>query len=127
MAFEFGLMTFIENNVALVGSRVYTDTLPQGATLPAITCMLITGVPEYCLAGSSDLENSGYDVNIWASTALERANVFDQLRAVISGVRTAFGDHTGVCFIRNHFNIYEPETGYYRKLVEIRSWHKESA
>ena len=91
MAFEIGLMDYLATNVSLVNERVYTDVLPQNATLPAITCSLLVALPEYHLLGSSDLEDGGYDINILASTALERANVFAELRPFVSGISTAFG------------------------------------
>ena len=127
MAFEFGLMDYISTNVATVNERVYIDVLPQNATLPAITCSLLIGMPEYSHSGTSDLEDGGYDINIFADTALEREEVYAELRPFISGIRTAFGGMNGVSFIKNNRNFYEPETGKYRKLVEIRAWHKESA
>jgi len=127
VAFDFVLMDYMAANVALVSNRVYTDALPQDPTLPAITCRLIFGLPEYSHSGSSDLEDGGFDVNIWADTALERSQVFDQLRPEISGRRIAFGASTGVSFIRNKMNTYEPETGRYRMFIEVRTWHPESA
>jgi len=127
VAFEFGLMDYISTNVPTVSERVYIDTLPQDPTLPAITCRRIYGMPEYSMSGGSDLEDGGFDVNIWADTALEREEVYAELRPFISGVRTGFGGNPGVSFIRNQISTYEPETGRYRKIVEVRAWHRESA
>ena len=127
MAFEIGLMDYLATNVPTVNERVYIDTLPQDATLPAITCIRIYGLPEYSMSGSSDLESGGFDINIFADTALEREEVYAELRDVVSGISTAFGGMTGVSFIRNQISTYEPDTGKYRKIVEIRAWHKESA
>jgi len=127
VAFEFGLMDYIAANVSTVSERVYTDTLPQDPILPAITCRRIYGIPEYSHSGSSDLEDGDFDVNIWADTALDREEVYAELRPFISGIRTNFGGSPGVSFIRNQMATYEPETGRYRKFIEVRAWHRESA
>ena len=127
MAFEIGLMDYLSDNVPTVNERVYIDVLKQNATLPAITCSRIYGLPEYSMSGSSNLESGGFDINIFADTALEREAVYAELREAVSGRSTAFGGMTGVSFIKNQISTYEPETGTYRKIVEIRAWHKENA
>ena len=127
MGFETGMNTYLRANVPLVNNRVHPDTLPQGTSLPAITYRRLAGIPEYHHGGSSDLEDGRYEVNIWASTPLERLNVYAELRAACSGVKTSFGDKPATSFIRNHFSVYEPETGKFREIVEMRIWHKESA
>ena len=127
MGFETGLTTHLENNVPSVSNRIYPDTLPQGATLPALTYRRITGIPEYAHTGSSDLEDGRYELNIWASTPLQRLSTYSEVRVAVSGFKGSFGDKTCTCFIRNHFSLYEPDTEIYREVIELKIWHRESA
>lgn len=127
MGFETGLYTHLKNNVPLVSDRVYPDVLEQESTLPALTYKRLTGMPEYSMSGSSDLEDGRYEINVWAGTPLERMNVYAELREAVSGYGGCFGGMTGASFIKNHISVYEPETKLYREIVEVMIWHRESA
>ena len=129
MAFESGLVTYLEAQVPLVEQRIYPAPLPQGATLPALTYFRVPGEVEYSHGGSSNLVYPRYQVDVWASTPASRAAVAAEVVAVLSGVKGAFGDKTAQASFANDAgsDLYEADTQRYRRLLEFEIFHAENA
>jgi len=78
----------------LVGTRVYPDQLPQGATLPAAVYHKISGVDEADLAGIVQLQHGRLQIDAYASTRLASDALATAIRNAIcdaSGSRGTWG------------------------------------
>ena len=53
---------------AIVGTRIYPDHLPQGATLPAAVYHVVSGTDEVDLAGMSGVAHARVQIDSYATT-----------------------------------------------------------
>jgi hypothetical protein len=53
---------------AIVGTRIYPDHLPQGATMPAAVYHVVSGTDEVDLAGMSGVAHSRVQIDAYADT-----------------------------------------------------------
>jgi len=53
---------------AILGTRIYPDYLPQGATLPAAVYHVVSGSDEVDLAGMSGVAHSRVQIDAYATT-----------------------------------------------------------
>ena len=68
----------------LVAGRVFPDVAPQGATVPYITYQAVGGDPINFLTGEApDKSNTRMQVNVWAATRLEAAELGSQVEAAV--------------------------------------------
>lgn len=115
----------------LVGTRVYPDYIPQkNSTYPAIVYQIISDTPEHTLAGAALHTGTRVQLDVYAATALVRAQVVEALRNVLQGFpptsTLTFGTtDTLVSSVRyvNSFDIYEPpqdnsDTGLFRNSTD---------
>ena len=54
---------------AILGTRIYPDHLPQGATLPAAVYHVVSGTDEVDLAGMSGVAHARIQIDAYAKTA----------------------------------------------------------
>lgn len=118
-----GLRLFLLDSpgvTAEVGTRIYPDPLPQGATLPAITYMDISDVGSTSNDGPDCLSRTRYQFKHWAATREAARRVERATRAVLSGYRGSWpgGRRIGGVFRRNTWTLYEPETKLYQAITD---------
>lgn len=101
---------------ALVGSRVYPLTLPQGALLPALTYQVISGVGEADTQSGPGVQRRRVQFNCWAATYGAACQLADALTAGASAKANALGL---VSFLDNTVDQYEPETQRWRRIVDM--------
>ena len=53
---------------AILGTRIYPDHLPQGATLPAAVYFVVSGTDEVDLAGMSGVAHARVQIDAYATT-----------------------------------------------------------
>lgn len=80
---------------ALVGSRVYPGSVPQGATMPAVVVNVISGGPLYADDGEVGLDNTRVQIDCWATTYSSAKTV---ARAVRDSLSAFVGTVSGVTF-----------------------------
>ena len=80
---------------ALVGTRVYCGSRPQGATTPDIMINRISGAPVYTCDGESGLAEARLEIDCWGATYGAAKNV---ARAVIESLSAFFGTVGGTTF-----------------------------
>lgn len=73
---------------ALVGTRVYCGSRPQGQTLPDVIINRISGAPIYTDDGESGLAEARIELDCWGTTYGSAKNV---ARAVIESLSAFFG------------------------------------
>lgn len=79
---------------AQVGTRVHSDQIPQGATLPAISYRVVDTVPQEHLTGVADIFNARIEIDCQAQTRgtantlanLVRAELQQAIRGTFSSV-----------------------------------------
>lgn len=103
---------------ALLGERMYPVTLPQGATLPAVTYSLISGTTEGDSQDGPGVSRRRYQFDCWAETYSAATVVATALATAVSGT-SRIGQAS---FIDNEVDSYEPETQRWRRIVDVMVW-----
>jgi hypothetical protein len=111
--------------VALIVTRIYPQTLPQGALLPAATYNVVDDREEYALDGGVSLHNCLADVVVWANdpitardVAKEVGKAFSNYRGVVGGVEIQS------CTIAIGSGLFEPASAKYQRPVEVSIGYK---
>ena len=79
---------------ALISRRFFYEELPQGATLPAVTCNKISDIKDHTLTGQSELERPTYQFIAWASTKAGARAVAEQIKSILSDYQGTMGGIT---------------------------------
>lgn len=115
---------------ALVGSRIYPLTMPQDATLPCVTYQRVSGIRHSAMGQDTGLATVRLSFSCWAATYASAKAVAKQLRLALQRCASTIGSGantaTGVAsFIETDIDDYEPDTGYYRVILDFRISHDE--
>lgn len=103
---------------ALVGERMYPQTLPQGATLPAVTYSLISGTTEGDSQDGPGVSRRRYQFDCWGATYSDATAVATALTTAVSGTRR-IGQAS---FVDNEVDGFEAETQRWRRIVDVMVW-----
>lgn len=105
---------------AAVGSAgVYTETLPQGAALPAITYQRISMPLEQPMNGHSIAARwSRIQFDCWAATGAAARTLRESLITALLGLTGLFG-----VSLENAFDTYEPDTQRHRASIDAIFGH----
>jgi hypothetical protein len=79
--------------IALVGTRVFPGSVPQGEALPAIVFNKISGAPIYADEGEVGLDEARIQIDCWAETYSAAKGLSRAVRASLSAF---FGTSEGV-------------------------------
>lgn len=102
----------------LVDGRVYPDVAPQGAAVPYVTYQAVGGDPINFLTGEAPAKaNTRIQVNVWAATRLESAELGAQIEAavraavqlqpeVLTGRVATYDEVTGYRGTMQDFNLF---------------------
>lgn len=105
---------------ALVGERVYPIRLPQKATLPAIAYSRVSSPPTRTHSGRGTLEHPRYQLDCWAATYLEAEALAAAVIQALDGQRWG-----NVSLAENEIDDADPETGLFRRIVDVTIWHQK--
>lgn len=105
----------------LVGTRISPMHTIQPAERPCITFMRVSGGYSYTHDGPDELQESLWQFDIWAASMATARAVHAQLLAALSGDSPANGYYS---FLDNVAHDYEPDTGTYRIITQLRVWHR---
>jgi hypothetical protein len=103
---------------ALVGERVYPVTLPQGATLPAMTYQVISGAGDGDAHTGPGLSRRRYQFDCWAATYGTAAALGLALVQAVHA-RRVLGQ---AALMDNEVDQYEAETQRWRRIVDVMVW-----
>jgi len=107
-------------------SRIYSQTLPEEVTLPAIGYTRVSTPRTRSLSGFSKLANPRFQYICWAASTNEAKTLADEVFTAIDGYQaTASGVEIQSAFIDNEISVYDPESKRYGVLVEILVAHTE--
>jgi hypothetical protein len=110
--------------VAVIGTRIFPETIPQKGAIPAITYRIISGQLSNSLDGfTSGLVNYHVQVDCWART-FETARRLALLVRNRANTRHAnFGSWITEYPGEDEF---EDDTKRYRRMVNLSCWHHEN-
>ena len=103
---------------ALIGERLYPVTLPQGATLPAMTYQVISGATEGDSQSGAGIPRRRYQFDCWGATYSDAVAVALALLTAVNGT-SRIGQAS---FLDNEVDSYEPETQRWRRIVDVMVW-----
>jgi len=127
MAFESGLVTYLETVTALtniVSTRIYPLIAPQGSIYPYLIYLKASGSTEHHMTSASDLRLDTYQFDCYG-TYTQVKSVEDALRGALDGYRGAAGTETiRVCHLQSVRDSHEPDrigsaTGNFRVSLDF--------
>jgi len=121
MSFNNDMVAYLDARLTTVASRIYPMVLPQEPEFPSLTYQHISAPREYSHDGAG-LVNPRYQFDCWSDDHDEALAVAAELVAISKLAGPFFAQ---AAFIENESGHYEPETGYYRIIVEALLWHGE--
>lgn len=86
--FKAGLVDYIKNAaliIAISGTKLFPQKLPQGTVLPAIVYDIVTGDPKHSFDGPIGFRRTSVDLTCWADTDLEAGQLADAVRLSLDG------------------------------------------
>lgn len=120
------LFTFLSDQGTEAGNRIYPQTLPQGATLPAVRYLQVSDPPEHTHSGRSNLRHPRFQLDCFAETYLTAKRLADQVINAIDGYRGPMGSATCYAgFQENARDNHDPELNRHWVSVDIEIWHKK--
>ena len=72
---------------ATIGTRMYSDFLPQGSALPAITYQVVDTLPNETLSGIADVSRARLQIDSYATTRASANLLADAVRLVLEKYR----------------------------------------
>lgn len=108
------------SDVAALTTRISPAPLPQSAVLPAITYQRVDGKPLVSHGGNSGISRPRFQLDCWAA---DYAGA-DALAIAVSAALSA-RQWTNQSFVDADRDMPDPETGNYRRIVDVFIWHKE--
>ena len=107
-------------------ARVYPKRLPQEPTLPALVYQMVSSVPNYTTDQAGDPPSATAFVkervqfDLWAAIYEDLLPLKSALFAGISGFRGTMDTmKIESAFVVNEVDLFEPDTGYSRKVVDV--------
>jgi hypothetical protein len=131
---EDGLVARLLSDASIAGyvsARIWPDTMPPNAVLPAVTYQRIaTTRPAYAHNGPSGYVVARLQIDCWALDRNGANDVGDAVRKNLDGYRGWVGNGDslvpiGRCFLVMELAGYEPEDQTYRKLLDFEIAYQE--
>ena len=115
MALGKGIKAMLDT---FVDSRVYVMQLPDTPEFPAIVMQRISG------PRASILWRPRYQLSCWARSYKEAEELAENVTEALHGFHGDIDGTHGVILVEsNGLDDYEPETGLYRRIVDIYLYH----
>lgn len=112
----------------LVSSRIYSVTLPQNATFPALDFFMVGARRESAMGDDPGLVEGLWQVDVWDDSATDCRAVATQVRNALQRYRgTPSGSSTEILdvFVENEHEDHEAEPPLHRVILEFRVWWRE--
>jgi hypothetical protein len=127
---EHALKTYLEAQsglTALVSDRIYYVTAPQDVDAPYLVMTKISSVREHCMAGSSHLAHTRFQLTIVSETYRTAKLIAAQLQDALQGISGLKGDDPGVyiyaCHYDNETDLYD--NGFYQLALDFMISHED--
>lgn len=112
----FDLLTDNAGVAALVGTRVWPSVLPQNPTLPAIVYQEARTSTRVMAGGDTKGRESRFLLSAWATGYSSAKGVKAAVVAALNGASGSGIERIAIDAMRDD---YDPETGWYRQMIEL--------
>lgn len=127
---EEGIVAFATNHgplVAIQGTRIYPDVLPQVPTLPATVFFSIGDPSDYSQDGQSSWKEQRFQFDCWANDPWKAIELKNTIRSAFGGFKGAMGStEVYATFVENGRALDDDESGLFRRVLEIVFQYKEA-
>lgn len=114
---------------ALISTRIYSLTLPQNCTMPAVTYRQISGPRVHTMGSDPGLTHPRFQFSCWGSSYGSAKDVARKLQAALQDYKGTMGGGGGVVvqasLLENELDIYDPDTKLYCVPLDFIIWHLE--
>jgi hypothetical protein len=110
---------FVVLVTGLFSGKVYPQTAPAATVAPYCTYSRITSVEDSTLdtnGGIGNASNTRLQVDVWAMT-------YSDAQAKAAAVKTALKGWTVENVLIGEQDLYEPNTGLHRVMLDLSTWH----
>jgi len=105
-------------------SRIYSIAAPADVDMPLITYQEIDADGIYTWDGASDLLNSSVDVDVWAQSKKDVAEIAYIIWDEFKDYRGAMGTKTIIqCEAKPPYAAFYPQTKSYGATIELSIWY----
>ena len=110
----------------LAAGRVYPQSLPQKATLPALVYQQIAGKTDTTLENAAQLADELFQIACMAMSYKEAKQLSEKVRQALEGFKGTMGATVilGI-FAESERDFYDPEQLEYRTDLDFKIWHRE--
>lgn len=87
MTIEEAITTYLSGYAgltALVGDKIYPDTLPDGVEYPAVVYQKISDIPDRKLDGQQALRSPNFQIEAWDTTKAKAIAIGNQIEAALN-------------------------------------------
>jgi hypothetical protein len=93
---------------AITSTRVWPDTLPKNAVIPAVVYSVISNIPEHHLTGAAAIAQARVQLDCYASTRDAANELGETVRLAIDGQRGTWGSqYIRTCHLDNDLADYD--------------------
>ena len=113
---------------ALVSDRIYPLMIPQGEPLPAITYSVVATDEDNQEGDADTLARARVQLDCWATTYKQANDLARAVRLALPTTTGAIGsganrvEGVSIIPIETGRQFYEPDTRYYRVMLEFYVW-----
>lgn len=127
MNIETALVAYLSTIIPQATSRIYPDTLPEKAVLPAMVYTNVSGIRISSHSGYSHYKRAHFQLDLVAATKVETLDMRDALINSAMDFRGTMGTITvGRMFIENEMSEYSPSSMRYWHKIDLIIWHEET-
>ena len=125
MSIEQALKTYLLSYAeltALVGTRIFPNTLPEGTAYPAVSFFMVSGGRDH----QTPIAYPTYQLDIWAQSKSAILSVADALRHALQRYKGIMsGIEVEQISIEGERDLdYEPDTKLFHRMIEIQIIYK---
>lgn len=123
MTIEESIRSYLSNNYPvsnLVGSRIYSVRLPDGATLPALTYQRISTDRAFSHDGASDYSRPRFQFKAFSESYQTARATADALIKALDGYKGYMSNifvHSSR--VENDFDFQDPDSSLYNVVVDV--------
>ena len=132
MLIEQALYTYLSTYAgltALIGTRIYPNTIPQNGTLPAVAYTKVSGYRYHSLGGDTGEASPVYQFSVFGSSYSSVKAVTEKIRDALQNYTGLMGGASGVTvkavLMMSQSDGYDQDVNEYYDITEYQIFYKE--
>lgn len=118
-------MTTHAGLTALINSRCYPLTIPQNATMPALSYFRVSTVRHSAMGADCGLVTARFQVSVWADSFSSARDVANQVRSALQRWSTTSGTVIQDIFYLNETDLYDPQVEVHHTACDFEVHYEE--